>query len=133
MTHRIHQENVYSATPERIYQVLTEASEFSKMSEGAPAEIDAKAGGVFTCFGGWIHGYNLECVPGERLVQAWRAKNWDPGCFSIVRFDLKSDSEGTRVVLEHSGFPEDQGEHLSQGWSNKYWEPLRALLTGESS
>ncbi len=133
MIHRIHQEIVYDATPARIYGVLTDAGEFSKMSGGAPAEIDAKAGGAISCFGGMVLGSNVECVPGERLVQAWRAVDWEPGVYSIARFDFRPEGKGTRVVLDHTGFPEDQGEHLDGGWHKNYWEPLRTILSAENS
>ena len=133
MKHRIHQELVYDATPARIYGVLTDAGEFSRMTGGAPCEIDAKAGGAFSCFGGMILGSNIECVPGERLVQAWRSKSWEPGVYSIVRFDLKPEDKGTRVVLDHTGFPEDQGEDLDKGWHENYWVPLRNMLSAENS
>jgi len=129
MSDRIHQEIPVEAPSSRIYEVLTDAAQFSKMSGGAPAEIDATAGGAFSCFGGMITGRIIECVPGERLVQAWRAKPWEPGVYSIVRFELKSDGKKTRVVLDHAAFPEGQGEHLDKGWHANYWEPLRKLLT----
>ena len=133
MIQRIHQEIVYDATPARIYGVLTDAVEFSKMTGGAPSEIDAKAGGAFSCFGGMILGSNIECVPAVRLVQAWRAKDWEPGVYSIVRFDLKPEDRGTRVVLEHTGFPEHQGQNLDDGWHENYWAPLRKMLSAENS
>ncbi len=125
MTHHIRQEVALSAAPERVYNLLTKAEEFSAMCGGAPAEIDSKPGGAFTCFGGMIHGRNIECVPGQRLVQAWRAKNWEDGQYSMVRFALEADGEGTKLVLDHSSFPEGQGEHLAQGWQKNYWEPMK--------
>ena len=133
MNTRIHQEVVYEATPARIYRVLTDAGEFSKLTGGAPTEIDAKVGGAFSLFGGMILGSNIECVPGERLVQAWRSGNWEPGVYSIVRFDLKAEDDGTRVVLEHTGFPEDERENLDTGWHSNYWEPMREMLSAEKS
>ena len=128
MAERIRQELVFEAKPARIYEVLTSSSEFSKMSGGAPTEIDAKAGGAFSCFGGMILGRNVECSPGERLVQAWRVKTWEPGLYSIVRFELRPEGGTTRVVLEHTGFPDGQGEHLDKGWHANYWEPLKKHL-----
>src|SRR5262245_28303730 len=128
MSDRIHQEIHVEAPPSRIYEVLTNAEQFSKMTGGAPAEIDATAGGAFSCFGGMSTGRNVECAPGERLVQAWRAKPWEAGVYSIVRFELKQEGKGTRVVLDHSSYPAGQGEHLGKGWHANYWEPLRKLL-----
>jgi len=129
MSDRIHQEILVEAPPSRVYDVLTDSAQFSKMSGGAPAEIDPAAGGAFSCFGGMISGRNIECVPGERLVQAWRPKPWEAGVYSIVRFELRSEGKGTRVVLDHTGYPEGQGEHLDKGWHANYWEPLRKLLS----
>ncbi|HWU89175.1 MAG TPA: SRPBCC domain-containing protein [Kofleriaceae bacterium] len=124
----IHQELVFETAPARIYEVLTDAGQFSKMCGGAPTEIDARPGGAFSCFGGMILGRNVECAPGERLVQAWRVKTWDPGIYSIVRFELRPEGTATRVLLDHAGFPDGQGEHLAKGWHANYWEPLRKVL-----
>jgi activator of HSP90 ATPase len=131
MVHSIHQEISCSASPARVYEVLTDASEFSKLSGGLPSEINANAGGSFSFFGGMIIGRNIECIPGERLVQAWRVKTWEPGVYSIVRFELKQEDNGTRIVLVHNGFPEEHGEHLSEGWHENYWVPMNKMLSGD--
>ena len=129
MDHFIHQETDYQAPPESIYEALTVATRFSKMTGGLPTEIDATTGGAFSCFGGMIVGINVECLPGERLVQAWRAASWEPGVYSVVRFELKAHDGGTRVILDHTGYPDDEGDHLSKGWHENYWEPLRSMLS----
>src|SRR5947209_4309528 len=116
MTHHIHQELVFDSTPARIFEVLTDAKAFSKMTGGAPAEVTATAGATFSCFGGMIAGRNIECEPGKRVVQAWRAKNWEPGVYSIVRFELRPEGKSTRVILDHAAFPDGQGDHLDAGW-----------------
>lgn len=121
----IRQEVFVAASPARVFEVITRADAFSRMSGGAPAEIDAADGGAFSLFGGMIQGRNLECVPATRVVQAWRPKTWAPGLYSLVRFDLRADGDGTRVSLEHIGYPEDQREHLASGWQANYMEPLR--------
>jgi len=128
MSEPIHQEVVVASSPARVYAALTDAAEFSKMTGGAPTEIDPNPGGAFSCFGGMIAGRNVECAPGERLVQAWRVKTWPPGLYSIVRFDLRPDGAATRVVMDHSGFPAEQREHLAKGWHANYWEALCKLL-----
>jgi uncharacterized protein YndB with AHSA1/START domain len=128
MSDPIHQEIVFDASPERVYQVLTDAKQFSQMSGGAPTEITAEAGGSFSAFGGMISGRNLELVPNQRVVQAWRAGNWEPGVFSIARFELKPEGSGTRVVFDHSGFPAEHREHLAGGWKANYWDPLQKHL-----
>ena len=124
----IHQEVVFPASPGRIYQVLLDSDQFSVLSGGAPAEISADAGGTFSCFGGMVSGRNVELIPDQRIVQAWRAQTWEKGVYSIAKFELCSEGSKTRVVFDHSGFPPEQQEHLEGGWHRNYWEPLRKHL-----
>ena len=84
----LHQEVPFEDTPGRIYDILLDSKQFAACT-GMPAEIDPKAGGAFSTFGGMIEGRNIELVSGRRLVQAWRPTHWDAGVFSIVRFDFK--------------------------------------------
>lgn len=128
MSQSIHQEVTIDAPPARVYGALTDGAQFSAMCGGAPAEIDSKPGGAFSCFGGMILGRTIESAPGERLVQAWRVKTWPPGVYSIAHFELRPEGKSTRIVLDHAGFPAEQGEHLHQGWHANYWEPMRKAL-----
>ena len=120
----IHQEVTLSAPPERVYAVLTDGKLFAQMTGGAPADIGAGEGAPFQLFGGMILGRHVELVPGERVVQAWRVKLWPPGEYSLVRFTLARDGAGTKLVLDHTGYPEGEHDHLSAGWPKQYFEPL---------
>ncbi len=128
MTGAIHQEIRFKASAKRVYDALTDASQFSAATGGAPTEISRDAGGPFSCFGGRVVGRQIELVPLRRVVQAWRAGNWEEGHYSIVRIELKSEGDGTRLVFDQTGFPEDQRSHLEQGWRAMYWEPLQKQL-----
>jgi activator of HSP90 ATPase len=123
MTTHIHQEQTFAASPDEVYAALTQATEFAAMT-GVPSQIDPAPGGEFALFGGMIHGRNIECVPGAMLVQAWRAKDWEDGFYSVVRFALTPEGDTTKIVLDHSGYPDGMGEHLEAGWRPNYWEPL---------
>ena len=129
MAKPIHQEIVFDSKPEKIYQALTDAKQFSEFTGGAAAENDGIAGGAFTCFGGMISGRNLELIPNRRIVQAWRVGNWESGVYSIVKFELQEQGAQTRLVFDHTGFPEDAREHLESGWHKMYWEPLKQYLS----
>jgi len=120
----LHEEIDLKTDPQHIYEVLLDAKQF-KAFTGAPAEIDPKEGGAFSMFGGQIVGRNVELVPNQRIVQAWRPTHWDPGIYSIVEFELKQQGSGTLVVLDHKGFPEGEFDHLEWGWHAHYWEPLK--------
>lgn len=124
----IHQEVVLKASPERIYKALIDGKSFTEFTGAGPAEISNEAGGVFKCFGDWVMGRHVELVPNRRIVQAWRAKDWDEGVYSIARFELKPRGPETLLVFDHQGFPEDKKEHLQAGWTRMYWEPLKKYL-----
>ena len=124
----LHYDADFNASPKRVYEVLLDPKLFAAFT-GMPAEIDAKAGGAFSLFGGLIVGRNVELIPDQRIVQAWRPSHWDPGVYSIVRFELKSNGGGSSMALDHTGFPEGLAEHLDEGWHGHYLDGLRKYFT----
>jgi uncharacterized protein YndB with AHSA1/START domain len=136
----IHQEVVFKASPKRVYEALTDARQFSKVIElsaavksGAklgdkPTEISREAGSAFTLYGGYITGRQIELVPNQRIVQAWRTGSWAPGIYSIARFEITEQGSDTKLVFDHTGFPESLAQHLATGWKINYWEPLAKYL-----
>jgi activator of HSP90 ATPase len=123
----LHQEIELKASPQRIYEILLDSKQFAAFA-GTPANIDPAAGGPFSMFGGVIVGRNIELIANQRIVQAWRPTRWDPGVYSIVKFELKPQGSGTMLILDHSGFPEGEYDHLFEGWKLRYWEPLKKYL-----
>jgi activator of HSP90 ATPase len=123
----LHQEVDFKATPQRIYEVLLDSKQFAACT-GMPAEIDPKAGGAFSTFGGLVVGRNIELIPNQRIVQAWRPTHWDPGVYSIVKFELKPKASETTIILDHTGFPEGAFDGLDSGWKPRYWDPLKKFL-----
>ncbi|HST11269.1 MAG TPA: SRPBCC domain-containing protein, partial [Terriglobales bacterium] len=112
----IHQEVAFKESPKRIYEALTDAKQFQKLCQlseasthvdvkSKPAEISNHPGGEFAVFGGYILGRQIELAPNQRIVQAWREPTWDPGIYSVARFELSEQGAGTRLVFDHTGFP----------------------------
>ncbi|HWX53648.1 MAG TPA: SRPBCC domain-containing protein [Verrucomicrobiae bacterium] len=130
----IHQEVVFKASRARIYQILTDAKQFGKVVDlimpgaGPSTSISPDAGGTFVMFGGFILGRHIEMVPSERLVQAWREKNWEPGIYSLVNFQLTEHGPDTRLVFNQTGIPQGHADHLAPGWKSHYWEPIQKVL-----
>jgi activator of HSP90 ATPase len=133
----IHQEVVFNASPKRIYDALTDTTQFDKVVQLSEADrsianratqISREVGGTFSIFGGYIVGRHIEMIPNERLVQAWREVSWPPGLYSIVKFELAEQGAETKLVFDHTGFPEGAAKHLAIGWKANYWEPLRKSL-----
>jgi uncharacterized protein YndB with AHSA1/START domain len=136
----IHQEVVFKASRKRVYEALTDTKQFERVAQlsaamlsgmslgNKPTEISREVGGAFSLYGGHILGRHVELVPNERIVQAWRAAVWDPGVYSIAKFELAEQGSGTKLIFDHAGFPEGQGQHLADGWRGNYWEPLEKYL-----
>jgi activator of HSP90 ATPase len=135
----IHQEIMFNAAPKRVYDALTDAAQFQKVESFSdamksldiakhPAMISREPGGAFSLFGGYISGRQIELVPDQRIVQAWRVGSWKPGIFSIARFELAPQGSSTKLAFDHTAFPVGEADHLASGWHSNYWDPLRKFL-----
>ncbi len=136
----IHEDIVFKASRKRVYDALTDAKQFDKiirlspeMQAGksfgtSPTVISREPGGAFSIFGGHIIGRQIELIPNVRIVQAWRVVDWDPGVYSIAKFELIEQGAGTKLVFDHTGFPKGQAEHLAEGWKSHYWDSLEKFL-----
>jgi len=136
----IHQEAVFKANRKRVYEALTDTKQFDKiirlspeMQAGksfgtTPTAISREVGGTFSIFGGHIIGRQIELVPDQRIVQAWRVVDWNPGVYSIAKFELLEQGSGTKLVFDHTGFPKGDAEHLAEGWKSHYWDSIDKFL-----
>ena len=128
MSKTVHQEIVFAAAPERIYDAYMDSRKHSQFTANGDANISREAGGEFSAHGGAILGRNVELVPNRRIVQAWRVADWDEGVYSMVRIELKPEGSGTRLVLDHAALPEGAEDHIDGGWHERYWDPLKKYL-----
>jgi len=124
----LHQEIDFKAAPSRVYEILLDAKQFSAFTHN-PAEIEPRPGGAFKFFGARIEGRNIELIPTRRIVQAWRSSAWPSAAYSIVHFELAPGPQGSRLILDHTGFPDGEQPSLTDGWPLMYWEPLRKYLS----
>jgi activator of HSP90 ATPase len=120
----IHHVIEFPSPPSTIYDCLMNPSIFASVT-AAPAEIEPTPGGAFSLFGERVEGRNVELVKASRIVQAWRVTAWEPGVYSIVRFELGAVGDSTQVTFDHTGFPEDNYADLDAGWSAMYWDPIK--------
>ncbi len=128
-TKTIRQTVTLPAPPEVVYRTLVTAKGHSGFS-GAPARISPKVGTMFTVWGGYIHGKNLELEPGKKIVQSWRPseETWPEDYYSTVSITLAPVKGGTRLTFVHSGVLPDHAGHLASGWKESYWVPLSAYF-----
>lgn len=128
MAHTIHQEVLIDADRARVFHALTDERQFADLTGADAVSLEPEPGEPFSLFDGHITGRNVELVADRRLVQAWRAATWPEGVYSIVNFGLEDAERGTKVVFDHTGFPEEAHDDLEAGWVKMYWEPLKRYL-----
>lgn len=131
----IHHEVTVSAPPERVFELLTSGSQFGAAT-GQPAELTDREGDVFSIFSGRVEGRQVEIVPGQRVVQAWRfgaehPTPWEPGVYSVVRFTLEPDGERTKLTIDHTGIPAEWIDHISEGYPMFYNHPIITFFANE--
>jgi uncharacterized protein YndB with AHSA1/START domain len=131
----IHQEALIAAPPRPVFELLTNGTRFSAAT-GQPAEITDREGDSFALFGGRVEGRQIELVPYERIVQAWRfgaehPSPWEPGVYSTVRFTLEPARDGTHLVIDHTGIPAEWIEHISSGYPTFYQDPITKYFANQ--
>lgn len=126
-TKDIKQSVLFKASPKEIYNALMDSKKHSKFT-GDTAKIGKKVGDTFTAYGGYIEGKNLELIPEKKIIQSWRAEDWEAGYYSIATFKLTKVKSGTKLDFTHKGVPENQLKDIKQGWIDFYWTPMKELL-----
>ncbi len=115
---------IIPATPEEVYHAWLSSDGHSGMT-GSPAKVSEEVGDEFDAWDGYIHGKNLELVPHQRIVQAWRTSEFtDDEPDSKIDITLEPVGKQTRLTLHHSGLP-PHGSQYEQGWVDSYFEPMK--------
>nr|WP_306269172.1 SRPBCC domain-containing protein [Pararhizobium sp. IMCC3301] len=127
MTSHIHQEVFIAAEPAAIYAAFMDEKQHSALT-GGQSHISPQVGGEASMHDGQILARNIELEPGRKIVQAWRVAPWEEGSYTLLRIMLSAENNGTRIVLDQTGCPEDMTAHLAKGWETRYWTPLRAFF-----
>jgi len=125
MCRSVHDEVEINARPNEVYDAYLTSRTHAKIT-GMPARIRRTVGAAFTAGGDYISGFNLDLVPGRRIVQAWRGSDWPSGAFSLVSLELRSRGKKTRLVFDQRGIPEGVESGVTkEDWAKYYWEPFR--------
>ena len=93
-------EAVIPATPAEVYSAWLDGDAHAAMT-GAEAEGQAEVGSTFEAWGGYISGHNLELVPGQKIVQAWRTSEFsdaEPDSHLIIT--MEAVEGGARIAIE---------------------------------
>ncbi len=111
-----------------IYELLADSKNYSGVT-GRRAAISRRIGGTFSVSGKDVSGINMDLVPGERIVQAWRHLRFLNGIFSMAAVTLNPTTDGgTELVLTHRGVPKDLISETELAWREQYWSRIKAFL-----
>lgn len=126
-TTTIRQTIIFSTSPQEVYETIIDSRKHESLS-GEKAIISKEVGGAFKAWGEHISGFNLALEPGQKIVQAWRAKDWWPDHYSVVTFDLRAVDGGTELRFTQIGVPPHRFDGHSRGWIENYWRPMQELF-----
>jgi activator of HSP90 ATPase len=124
MCRPVHHEVEFDAPPAEVYDAYLDSRRHARFT-GQSAKMSRKVGGYFEAGDQYITGYNLDLVPGRRIVQAWRASEWPGGAFSVLTLELRPKGKRTRLVVDHVGIPAKFRDGVDSGWHEFYWEPMQ--------
>ena len=128
-TKTIHQEIIFDAEPEVIYNLLMNQDKHSEIT-GSAVMMSNKINGLFSIFDGYCTGYNIELVENRKIVQAWHfeEEGWPEDHYSICTFAFESIDDKTKMTFTQRDIPEHEAEELEQGWNDYYWEAMKEYL-----
>ncbi len=122
------------ATPERVFQALTEKADLERWFV-KKAEVDLRPGGAIRFEWGpelFESGKILVLDPPHRLSYTWGALEPSP---TTIAFELAAENDGTRLHLIHTGIGEGEDwDHyytsINSGWSGHLKNLTAWLETG---
>ena len=121
-------EFILSGKPERVMQLLTDPALIRKWS-GEDAILESKEGGRFEMFDGWVKG-EVRKVGENELVYTWKPADWaEEVAASEVHYLLKADEAGTKVIIKHTGFPDEkERDSHKAGWTDFFFDPMEDFI-----
>ena len=128
-TRSIKQNITFTSTPEKVYHLLMDQKKHAAVT-GSGVSMSTKINGRFSVFDGYCHGYNIELIRDEKIVQAWHfaEDGWPDDHFSTCTFLFEQVGDKTKLTFLQTGIPEHKVEALKGGWKQFYWKPMKAYL-----
>ena len=128
MSYDLALEFMLPATPKQVMRLLTDAKLIRAWS-GAEGQVGRKAGEAFEMFDGWVTGEVLKISDNE-LAYTWKTTEWaDDAKASEVHYKLLADKEGTKVLLKHTGLPnQEEMDSHKEGWDEHFFGPMEEYV-----
>jgi activator of HSP90 ATPase len=112
----------------QVYELLMN-EKHHKAFTGEEASIVRSVGGKFKAYGDHITGVILELESPKRIVQKWRAADWeDKSHYSTCTFNIQQGSNDVVLDFTQEGVPEKHYKAIKQGWTDNYWDKMKEYL-----
>lgn len=119
---------ILPAEPKTVYEAWLDSYEHAAFT-GGEAEVDARIGGQFMAWDGYITGTTLELEPFSRIVQSWRTAEFPKSSDnSRLEITFESAPTGCCMTITHTEIPAGQGTKYEQGWKDHYFEPMQVYF-----
>jgi activator of HSP90 ATPase len=132
-TQSINQTVLFNAQPIEVYELIMDEKKHAAFT-GSEVRMSKEPNGTFSIFDGYCHGYNIELMEGQKIVQAWHFEEngWPDDHFSICTFIFENAGDKTKLIFEQTDVPVHKADELKKGWNDFYWEPMKSLLEGNT-
>ena len=82
----------FNAQPIEVYNLIMDEKKHGVFI-GSEVRMSTEPNGTFSIFDGYCHGYNIELIEGQKIVQAWHfaEDGWPDDHFSICTFDFEKE------------------------------------------
>lgn len=119
------------ASVDEVMQLLTDEDLIEAWSSGSSL-IEKFEGGKFIMFDGWVEGKVMK-ITGDELAYTWKPSDWSEDTSpSSVHYKLMAEKDGTKIILEHRGFPDKKEmENHKSGWTEHFFGPIETYLAGK--
>ncbi|XP_059052985.1 activator of 90 kDa heat shock protein ATPase homolog 1 [Achroia grisella] len=123
-TKSIEMSEKFQCRAEEFYNAMTRIEMVTAFTQGH-VKMEVEKGGKFALFGGNITGEFRELVPGKKIVQYWRYKQWPDQHFSEVTFDINEKDDHTLVTLKQALVPASEVEQTKENWRRYYFDSIK--------
>jgi activator of HSP90 ATPase len=121
---QIEQTYTINAPVGEVYRAFTDARTAEQWG-ASPAKVDAQEGGMFSYWGGDIHGTYTKLVPNERIEQDWYGHD-NPTWKYTVLLKFESNDASTMVHMIFAGNIVDEQKDRKD-WQDYYFDPIKKL------
>jgi len=107
-----------------LYAALTRIEMVTAFTR-SEVKLDPVKGGIFELFGGNVTGTFDELIPGKKIVQKWRYKQWPAEHFSTVTIMLEEKSDHTEIEVVQTDVPRSEADVTKHNWERYYWNSIK--------